>query len=236
MRIDSRRAFRFHGTMRPLILVLSLASAAFAAPPALLTTALENFRADAPKGWSFTQTTSAEGKSTVERCDAAKPEFDRWTLIQKDGRAPTADEAKDYAEIRSRRSRGGTAPKLTDQFDLMTAETASDTPERATYRLRMKPGEVDDRTAAFLRVTVVVHKATRTVEAIELASTEAFKPTFGVTIAEMATKLTYSVPTADRPSLPQAVTTHVRGTAFFFKSLDADMTVAFSDYERVGKR
>jgi len=32
------------------------------------------------------------------------------------------------------------------------------------------------------------------------------------------------------------VTTHVRGTAFVFKSLDADMTVAFSDYERVGKK
>jgi hypothetical protein len=44
------------------------------------------------------------------------------------------------------------------------------------------------------------------------------------------------VPTADRPSLPQTVTPHVRGTAFIFKSLDAGMTVTFSDYERVGKK
>jgi hypothetical protein len=226
---------RFHRTMRLPFLLFSLASAAFAAAPPGLTAALANFRAEAPKAWSFTQTTSAEGKSTVERCDAAKPEFDRWTLLQKDGHAPSADDTRDYNEIRSRRSRGGTAPKLSDQFDLTTAETVGETPERATYRLRMKPGEVDDRTAAFLRVTVIVHKPTNTVESIELASTGEFKPAFGVKIAEMTTKLTYSVPTAERPSLPQGVTTHVRGTAFVFKSLDADMTVTFSDYERVGK-
>ncbi len=235
MRIDSRRTFRFHGAMRLLVLICALASGATAAVPPALTAALETFRGEAPKFWSFTQTTAAEGKSTVERYDAAKPEFDRWTLRQKDGRAPTADEAQDYAEIRSRRSRGGTAPKLTDQFDLATAETVSDTPERATYRLKMKPAEVDDRTAAFLRVTVRVHKPTHTVESIELASTGEFSPTFAVKIAEMITTLTYSVPADGLPSLPQAVTTHVRGRAFLFKSLDADMTVTFTDYERVGK-
>jgi hypothetical protein len=236
MRIDSRGAFRFHRTMRLLVLLLSFVSAACAAVPPALTAALENFRADAPKGWSFTQTTTGEGKSTVERSDAAKPEFDRWTLVQKDGRTPTADETKDYNEIRSRRSRGGTAPKLTDQFDLTTAELVTDAPDRATYRLRMKRGEAGDLTAAFLRVTVVIHKATHTIESIELTSAEPFKPALGVKIAELATKMTYSVPTGDRPSLPLAVTTHVRGTAFIFKSLDADMTVAFTDYERVGKR
>jgi len=221
--------------MRLFVFLLALVSAVFASPPPLLTSALENFRADAPRSWSFTQTTSAEGKSTVERSDAAKPEFDRWKLLQKDGREPTADETKDYDEIRSRRSRGGTAPKLTDQFDLTTAETVSETPERATFRLRMKPGEVDDRTAAFLRVTIIVHPPTHTVESIELASTGEFSPTFAVKIAEMKTTLTYSLPAEGRPSLPKGVTTHVRGRAFFFKSLDADMTVTFSDYERVGK-
>jgi hypothetical protein len=234
MLVASRRALSFHGAMRLIVLFLANAAALLAAPP-LLNSAVEKFRADAPIGWAFNQTTAAEGKSTVEHCAAEKPEFDRWTLIQKDGRAPTADEAQDYAEIRSRRSRGGTAPKLTDQFDLASAEVATDTPERTTFRLKMKPGEADDRTAAFLRVTIVVHKPTATIAEIELASTGEFSPTLGVKIAEMKTTLTYSVPSDGRPSLPQTVTTHVRGRAFFFKSLDADMTVTFSDYERVGK-
>ena len=235
MRIDSWHRFRFLGAMRWLVLLCALIQAGSAAVPPGLSSVLEKFRPDPPRGWSYLQTTAAEGQSTVERCDAAKPEADRWTLVQKDGRAPTAQEAADYAEIRSRRSRGGTAPSLTEQFDLATAEIVADLPERATYRLRLKPGEADDRTAAFLRVTVIVHKPTQTVASIELASTGEFHPAFGVTIAEMKTTLTYSAPAGDRPSLPQTVTTRVRGRAFLFKSLDADMTVTFSDYERIGR-
>ena len=222
--------------LRPLLLLSVMAVPVFAAPPRGLTDALNNFRADAPRGWSFTQATVAEGKSTVERCDAAKPQFECWSLIQKDGRTPTADEARDYTEIRSRRSRGGTAPKITDQFDLHTAVIVTDTPEREVYRLRLKPGETDDHTAAFLRVTVTIDKRSHSITSIELASTGEFSPTFAVKIAELVTTLTYSVPTGDRPSLPNAVTTHVRGRAFLFKSLDADMTVTFADYERAGKK
>ena len=195
-----------------------------------LATAFETFRGDPPRGWSFNQTTSAEGKSLVEHCDATKPEFDRWSLVQKDGRVPTADELKDYAEGRSRRSRAGTAPKLSDQFLFEALETVSDTPERTTYRCPLRRGETRDTTAAFLRATIVLHKPTHTIESIELANTEPFSPTFGVKIGEMKTLMTYSLAIGETPSLPQKVTAHVRGRAFLFKSLDADMTVTFSDY------
>jgi hypothetical protein len=228
---------RFYRAMRFAFLFCALATVLVAAAvPPELEVALKNYRGDAPHGWSFTQTTVAEGKSTVEHCDAAKPEFDRWTLVQKDGRTPTAQEVKDYAEVRSQRSRSGTAPKITEQFDLATLETLADTPERATYRCRLQRGETRDKTAPFLRATVVVHKPTRTVESIELTNVEPFSPTFGVKIVEMKTRLSYSLPSDDTPSFPQKVTTHVRGTAFLFKSLDADMTVTFSDYAKAGKK
>jgi hypothetical protein len=227
----------FHRAMRILLLLLGVtAGTAFAAAPRELTTALETFRGDPPRGWSFTQTTSADGKSLVERCDAAKSEFDRWSLVQKDGRAPTPDELKDYGEARSRRSRAGTAPKLVDQFLLDSLETVADTPEHATYRCPLRRGETRDTTAAFLRATIVLHKPSHTIESVELANTEPFSPTFGVKIAELRTLMTYSLPEGDTPSLPQKVATHVRGRAFLFKSLDADMTVTFSGYTKVGKK
>ena len=112
----------------------------------------------------------------VEHCDAARPEFDRWTLIQKDGRAPTPAEIKDYVEARSRRSRAGTGPKLVDQFLLDSLETITDTPEHATYRCPLRRGETRDYTAAFLRATIVVHKPSQTIESIELTNTEPFSP------------------------------------------------------------
>lgn len=223
--------------MRLSVLLLFLAgSAVFAAVPPALDAALKNFRSDPPPGWSFTQTTTAEGRSTVERCDAAKPEFARWSLVQKDGRAPAAAELTDYAEARSRRSRSGTAPRITEQLLLETLETVADGAERATYRCRLRRGETRDDTAQHLRATIVLLKSSATIESIELASAEPFRPSFGVKIDRMRTLMTYSAPGATAPSLPQAVTTLVRGTAFWFKSVDGDMSVTFSDYERAVKR
>jgi len=46
----------------------------------------------------------------------------------------------------------------------------------------------------------------------------------------MNTTLTYSLPAQDQPSLLQSVVTRLRGTAFWIKSIDADMMVAYSAY------
>ena len=235
MRVDSPPAFRFVPRMRLLLALVALALPALGAAPPELMGAIAKFRADAPPGWSFTQTTAAEGKSTVERSDGARPEFARWTLRQKDGRAPTDEELKDYADARSRRSRTGTAPSLIDQLDLNSAEVVTDSAERVTCRFRLRPGEARDRTSPFLRATLVIHKTTRTIESVELANTAEFSPTFGVKIAELNTKMIYSLADAATPSLLQRVETRVRGTAFWFKSLDATMTVTFSDYARAAR-
>jgi hypothetical protein len=221
--------------MRFFFLLCALATSALAAAPPDLAKALENFRSDPPRGWSFTQTTNAEGKSTVERSDAAKPEFDRWSLVQKDGHAPSAEELKNYAEARSRRSRTGTAPNLAEQLVLDAVETITETPDRVTYRCPLRPGESRDKTAPSLRATLIVYKPTHTIESVELTNVQPFSPTFGVKISALKTAMTYTLPTTELPSLPQKVGTHVRGTAFVFKSLDADMTVVFSDYVKVGK-
>lgn len=68
-----------------------------------------------------------------------------------------------------------------------------------------------------------------------MRSTGPFSPTFGIRIEEMLTALTFSLPTGDKPSLPLSVETRLRGTAFWLKSLDAAMTIRFSDYARVGR-
>ena len=222
--------------MRRLVFLFCVAASVGLAIPPDLDLALKNFRSEVPKGWSFTQTTEAEGKSTVERCDAAKPEWERWSLVQKNGRAPTADEQKDYAEGRSRRSRAGTAPKITDQLDYTTLEVVSDSAERTQYRFRVRPGESRDKTAPFLRATLTVHKPTHTIETVELTNASEFSPTLGVKITTLQTLMTYYLPTDELPSFPQKVVTRVRGTAFWFKSLDADMTVMFSDFVKAGKK
>lgn len=236
MRIATPRALRFHRAMRLLLLLCALAVPSFAAAPPALEAALASFRTDGPRGWSFTQTTAGDGHSRVERYDATQPEFNRWTLLRQDDRAPTADELADYREKLSRRSRGGTAPRVTDQLDLGTIETLADDAERATFRCRLKPGEAGDETARYLRATLVLHKPTHTIESFEIAAAAPFSPTFGVKIAEMRTRMTYSLPDAGRPSLLLQSSTRLRGRAFLVKSLDADLLVTFTDYEKASRK
>jgi hypothetical protein len=210
-----------------------LRAAAF--PPELLET-LTNFRAEGPKGWSFEQSTSAGDETLVEHFDPARPDFSRWILRQKNGRAPTESELRTYNETQTRRSSGFSAPRIQDQIDLASATLLPSPPNRPVWRFRLKPGGFDDSTAAFMTATVTFHLPSRTVEQVELANTEPFSPAFGVKIIESKTVMTYSLPTADRPSLLAAVTLHILGRAFWVKSLNQDMTLRFSDYAWSGKK
>jgi hypothetical protein len=232
MQVDSMRGLRFVPAMRLLFLLAACVATAGAAVPAAFDAALKTFRADGAPGWSFKQATVAGDESLVEAFDATRPDFERWSLLEKNGRAATADERRDYAEKQTRRSRGGTAPKITDSLDLATTEVITETPERTTYRCHLKKPEAGDRTAEFLRATLVLHKPTQTIESFELGSTGEFSPALGIHIKEMKTLMTFSLPTADRPSLLLVVTTHLRGRAFFIKSLDQDMTVTRLDYAK----
>lgn len=213
-----------------LLFFAVLAGRGIGAVPEEFQAALQAFRPDPPKGWSYTQRTSGDGRSTEEKHDATKPEAERWALTRKDGRDPTADERRDYLELRSRRQPMSAAPRITEQFDLTTLEVLEADAERSRYRLRLRPGESSDHTAEHLRATVVVWRATRTIESIELASAEPFSPSFFIRIDSMRTVLRYAAPTPDRPALPVEVRTSLRGRAFWFKSLDADLTVTYADY------
>lgn len=223
--------------MRLLSCLLLLLSAAFAGPvPPELAAALADFRTEGPKGWAFTQTTAAEGKSLVEAFDPAKPDFQRWTLVRKDGAEPDADSLRQYRENQTRRTGGQTAPNVKDQIKTDSCELVSDDGVRATWKFRLHPGSSEDRSADHMVASFTLHRPTGTIERVELGSFEPFSPVFSVSIAEARTVLTYSLPTGDTPSLLQAVTMRVRGKAMWFKSLDSDLTVVYSDYAYAGRR
>ena len=177
--------------------------------PAELSAALQEFRADGPKGWGFTQTTAAGAESLVEQFDPSEPDFSRWTLVRKDGRDPTASESQTYREGKTRRSSATNAPRLQDQLDLSSAKLERTDGERSIWSFHLAAGGTDDRTAGFMTVTVTFHRPTRTIERVEIASIAPFSPMLGVKIAETNTRMDYSLPDSDHPSLLQRVTLRV---------------------------
>ncbi|HEU5079847.1 MAG TPA: hypothetical protein VFT72_11595 [Opitutaceae bacterium] len=196
--------------------------------------ALKHFRAEGAKHWGFTQSTNARKGSLIERFDPSRPDGKRWTLVQKDGHVPTEKEATEYAQKQTRRSSNDTAPDVTKQLNLSSAELVSDDAEHITYRFHLNPGDKDDTTAPFLVATFQFHKPTKTIDRIELGNTEPFSPMMVVKIQEARTTIKYTLPTAERPSLLEEITMRVRGRAMLFKSLDEDMTIAYSNYQYEG--
>jgi hypothetical protein len=207
------------------------------AMPPELEKALADYRAEGTRGWAFTQTTVSSDKQLVERYNPAKPEAQRWTLLEKNGRAPTEDEIRDYRQVLVRRTRGETAPNVKDQIRPETCEALGVEGDRARYRFQLKPGAEDDSSAEHMAVTFTLHQPTGTIEQVELASIRPFSPMFAVKIQEARTVIWYTLPDENTPTLLKEIQVRVRGRAMFFKSLDQDMTVTYSDYENMrGKR
>ena len=215
-----------------------LAQAAHAAElTAALTAALDAFRADGPPGWSYLQTTtSSGGEALVERYDAARPSFDRWSLVQKDGREPTEAETRVYREGKTRRTAGLQPPRIQDRLDRTTAERISSGDGIEHWRFRMLPGGADDLAASAMAVTVAFHESTRTIVEVEIASTDAFSPALGVRIESSRTTMEYSLPADDSPSLPRRISVRLRGRAFWFRSLDEDLEVTYSEHAPAARR
>ncbi len=203
--------------------------------PPNLAEALNAFRADGPKGWTYTQITESGNESLEENFDPARPEPDHWILVARDGRKPTADEFKTYREGKSRRAGGATAPRLQDQLDPESATLLRTEGDLAWWRFAMKPGAADDSSALHLDVTFCFHLPTLAVASVEIASREAFSPMIGIRIAATRTVMTYSLPEAGRPSLLQKVTLRVQGRAFWIKSLDQNMTVTYTGHRAAGR-
>jgi hypothetical protein len=204
--------------------------------PPELERALSLFHAEGAPGWAFTQTTASGSQSLVEHYNPAKPEFARWTLLQKNGATPTEAELREYQEHLSRRTGNATAPNVKDQIDPASCELVRTENDRASYRFHLRPGGSDDRSAAHMTAIFTLHKPTATIECVELAAFEPFSPMFAVKIAEAKTTMLYSLPENDRPSLLKQIDLRIRGRALWFKSLDEDMTVIYSDPEYIGKK
>jgi len=225
--------------MRLLIaLCLAVASSQLIAGPmpAELVAVLKDFRAEGPKGWAFTQTTTTSDRSRVERFEPLGRHSIQWKLLQQDGRVPTNDETQKYTELKTRRSSNETAPNVKEQIIPDTCEILSENSERGVYRFQLKPGDSDDSSAQYMRATFTLHRPTATIERVELASTGPFSPVLMVKVQEARTVISYTLPVSDQPSLLDKVSVHIRGRAMWFRSLDQDMTVSYSDYAYAGKK
>lgn len=196
--------------------------------PPELTAALDHFRAEGPKGWAFTQTTSGGGKELVERYDPRQRGASRWTLLSEKGAAPTEAEQQRYRDTRPAFDSNS---NLAAQFDRSRAAFVSQDGTSATYEFALKPASETDTAAAHMRARVTLGRPTGAIVRVELFNFRPFKPAGSMTIDEARTTLVYAPPADGRPALPLESTMTVRGKRFWVRSFEQTVTSRFSDHE-----
>jgi hypothetical protein len=216
-------------------LALTCSAALWAQPSIELREALEQFRTEGPKGWAFTQTSHSPDRSRVESFDPLQASHLQWTLLMENGAPPSDRVVETYRQQQTRRTGGQTAPNVKEQLIMESAALESDDGVRQVWKFELKPGAEDDSSAEHMHSRITFHVPTRTIEQVDLASFEPFSPVFGVQVESARTTISYSLPVGNTPSLLQHIAVSIRGRAFYFKSLDSDMTVSYSDYEYAGK-
>lgn len=235
-----------------VIAAVTLASStALAAPPdlpPLVEKALETMERSDQEGYAFRMVKSEAGSSETAAFDPSKPEAHAWTLLLKDGKAPTAKQSEEFRKERAKRekqrtedgkkgkgSKRGGDRDLRAMIDPGSLQLISDTAERVSYRFRMQIDDEDAKAFAdAIRGTLVVSKAVPHVESLDLASTREIKAFTGVKLSEFHLTLTFFPPDAYGMSLPASIRSVVKGRAMLVKSIDQDLAVSFSDYARRG--
>ncbi|HWA26136.1 MAG TPA: hypothetical protein VG734_10770 [Lacunisphaera sp.] len=207
--------------------------AARAEMPAYLRSALDNFNPGVPAGWACTITTTRNGLTIVERFDPARPAEAQWSLLQYQGRSPTAEETGKYASSRM----PGISVGPQSNFQKGDIEPGSltlvqETADRAEFKGAFREeASGADKMLAHLVLHLTVRKQNPFIEKYSLTLTAPYNPVLGVKMDELNVEATYQPPGNDRPALPSTHSSKFKGRVLLISN-EEDLRVTFSDFAR----
>ena len=226
---------RLRGGVLALGVLLAVASAG-ATVPDYVREALGKFNPEVPAGWAYTLTTVRNDDArTTARFDPARPAADQWTLLDLNGRVPTAKEAAQYA--RARASAGNAAaPQGTFQksdIDPATIMLVSEDADRGEFSCAFRAEATGaDKMLGHLKLRLTVSKRQPHVEKFVLELKEPYTPVLGVKMRELLVLMSFTPPAADRPSLPAVNSSRFLGRIFFI-GMEENLTLTYTDLVRV---
>ncbi len=187
--------------------------------------------------WAFTRTREDNDGTRVERFD---PHADpKWQLVSVDGREPSQDELRDYAEeVEQRLAREEGRPGDND-FDGLAAadgwQHLEEDDERVTWRFRPAAGATDrEGMAEHLSGEMTILKSVPHVESFRLYSEKPFRARLIAKIERFDTRIEMTR-LGRRAYMPSQVTTELRGSAAFgLKSIERDILLNYSDFRYAG--
>jgi hypothetical protein len=232
--LDVKRSMRFRLLASSFLLLVVLHPSSAASHP-LAIAALERLDSVDNDAWSYTMTTRSKDGITIERHDAAAPTGERWTLLQKEGRAPTQKELlehrKERAERDARRKKGERGDR--EEVDRSSIRLVSEDDRAATFQFRVSSsGRMEEAFTKHILGTLVVNKDGSWAERFELTSTQPIRPIPGVNVREFRMAMTFLREAQSGEVRFETIESRIRGRAFGLKSLDDDRHIRFTDFRR----
>ena len=205
----------------------------------LFEQALESIAWNAHEDWAFTETASGSDGDFVGRYDPRLPEEERWTLLSIDGRDPTDEESRHYAD----RKRGehhdgdheddGDIDGMVDPGSLTLVEETPD-----YWLLRFVPTDDEDEDDDVGREvlkrmdgTVKIIKDGRYLEYIDIRNTKPIRPKVGVKMKKFLTRITFGPAVDGGPIVMKSMDVAVKLSAYLLVRVDETESVRFSDFE-----
>jgi hypothetical protein len=207
---------------------------AVAAVPDYFRAALATFSTEPPAGWAYTLVTVRNDDArTTARFDPARPPAEQWTLLELNGRAPTAKEAAQYTLARA--GAGSSVPQGTFQkgdIDPASVTLVSEDAGRGEFTCRFREAATGaDKMLGHLRLRLTINKLQPHVEKFVLELEDPYSPVLGVRMRELVVRMSFTAPVAGRPSLPAAHASHFLGRIFFI-GMEENLKLTYSDFAR----
>jgi hypothetical protein len=206
---------------------------ALAEMPGYLRAALDRFNPGVPAGWACTLTTTRNDYTLVERFDPSRPAGGQWTLLQCQGRAPTAEEAEKYKKSRPPGSPVG--PQANFQkgdIEPGSLTLVREDDERAEFKGAFRDESTGaDKMLGHLVLHLTVSKQRPHIEKYALSLSAPYAPVLGVKMNELQVESAYRPPGTDRPALPATHTSRFSGRILLISTAET-LQVTFSDFAR----
>ena len=197
---------------------------------AIFETAVEavDFRFD--RSWAYTETQVTSEHVWVGRYDPRRSSGERWQLMTVDGRQPTEEELEEYERDKVHdHSRDGD-DRVNAMVEPDTVRFIEETDDYWLFGFTPDEEEIMSSVDATMRID----KDNGHLEYIDIRNHETIRPTFGVKISKLITRLTFGHATEDGPIVPISTQVEVKGRAYLFVAFDEQEVHRNSDFEYVG--
>ena len=232
--------------------LLFATTAAFSQTPhgsyeALFESAINAITWDIHDDWAFTATSSGKEGDRVGRYDPRLPEDKRWTLVSIDDRAPTDEEATEYADSRGDHHFGGNHDDngndddngAIDMVEPGTLKLVEETDDH--WLLSFVPTDDDDEDDVGHKVLENMHGTVKIIKDgeylayVDIRNEGPIRPKFGVKMSKFLMRLAFGPTSDDGPVVMKSMDFAIKLSAFVLIRVNEAESMAFSDFEYAGE-